>query len=390
MKTRKNKIMSAEFFFALSYFLSSLIKPILVNNASKSSTILIGMTILLILFSLFASRFFISKRKLAWFFIIVFFTSALFLFDLIFRPNNLLGKYYYNFVIYGIIPLVMLLEVKDFEQVLYWWSSLSIVVGIMYMADPFLGYQWMGGYMPYGFEAMLPAFSGTCVVFFHYKKKCILPLMIIFFSEIIIFANKGAIIAGAAVLFFTYLYSNKKQTISLKKFGGICLGIIVCFWQKNTVLSFFLMLAKKIGIRSYSLITIEESFSKKGGEFFWGRSDLWNKVLEYCKNRVFTGYGIGWLEENTGNYAHNFFLDLLSTFGVVLSFFILITLIVMLKNTTHNSNTHLKYFLLLIFVLWFFPLQFSLTIWKTEAFWVFVGANLYMNNAVAFDTEKIC
>ena len=93
---------------------------------------------------------------------------------MIFRPNNLLGQYYYNFIIYGIIPLVMLLEVEDFEQVLYWWSFWAIIVGIMYIADPFLGYQWMGGYMPYGFEAMLPAFSGTCVIFFHYKKKNVL------------------------------------------------------------------------------------------------------------------------------------------------------------------------------------------------------------------------
>ena len=89
---------------------------------------------------------------------------------------------------------------------------------------------------------------------------------------------------------------------------------------------------------------------------------------------------IGWMEENTGNYAHNFFLDLISTFGIILSFFILIFLIVMLKKTIYNSNAFFKYFLLLIFVLWFFPLQFSLTIWKAEAFWVFVGANLYMNN----------
>lgn len=388
MKTKKNKIMSAEFFFALSYFLSSLIKPLLISNASRSSTILLGSTILLILFSVFASRFLISKRKCKIFLIIVFVVSAFFVWDMIFRPNNLLGQYYYNFIIYGIIPLVMLLEVEDFEQVLYWWSFWAIIVGIMYIADPLLGYQWMGGYMPYGFEAMLPAFSGACVIFFYYKKKCIMPLMILFFAEIVIFANKGAIITGAAVMIFTYLYSNNKQNVSWKKLWGVCSGIIVCFWQKNNILHFFIMLAKKIGIRSYSLITIEESFNLQGGEFFIGRSNLWSNVWEYCKQHIFTGYGIGWMEEITGNYAHNFFLDLISTFGIILSFFILIFLIVLLKKTIYNSNAFFKYFLLLIFLLWFFPLQFSLTIWKTEAFWVFVGANLYMNNKCNFNVAK--
>ena len=61
------------------------------------------------------------------------------------------------------------------------------------------------------------------------------------------------------------------------------------------------MLAKKVGIRSYSLITIGESFNQQGGELFIGRSNLWSNVWEYCKKHIFTGYGIGWMEENTGN-----------------------------------------------------------------------------------------
>ena len=137
------------------------------------------------------------------------------------------------------------------------------------------------------------------------------------------------------------------------------------------ILSAFLSVASSLGIRSYALVTIAESL-QSSDVIFIGRDSLWSDVIQIILQRPMTGYGIGWLEGEIGNYAHNFFLDIICTFGVLFAILIVLFILSMLRKTIKANNVSFRYFSLLMLVLWFFPLLFSLTFWKVLAFWTFL------------------
>ena len=371
------QVNSPEFYFAMSCFFFALIKPILINNASISKVILLVSMSLLLGLSIASLGFKLIKSNFVLVIIIIGTASLLFMFDYVIRPNPLIGDYFYDYAVYGVIPLIMLINVKNFKAVLFWWTFWAIVIGLMYIADPFFGYRWIGGYMPFGFEAMLPAFSGTCIALFHYRKKIVIPLMVVIFIETVVFANKGAIIACAGVFIFSYCFLNEE--FSTKRIIFVIVSGCSLLLIRNNILEFFVNLAKKWGVRSYSLITISEVLKSSGNGLFDERTGLWGNVIEYIKQNLILGHGIGYVEWKMGNYAHNFFLDIVATFGVFLSIFIMLFLLYLLKRIKKIENTEWKYFAYLMFVLWFFPLQFSLTFWKVSNFWIFIAIPLLKN-----------
>ena len=119
-----------------------------------------------------------------------------------------------------------------------------------------------------------------------------------------------------------------------------------------------------------------------GGGLFGGREEVWEKVIACIKQDWFFGYGIGGLQWKIGNYAHNFFLEIIATFGAFFSVVIVLFLLYLLSKVNHTKNEEMKYFGLFMFVLWFFPLQFSLTFWKVPALWIFIAIALLNNSSL--------
>lgn len=366
---QKKRLFCPEFFFSAYYFLFQLIKPILIRFSSASTVILLQTAVLIVLLSISSNKWKLNSQNTGTVVMTIFAVLLLFVLDGAFRPNKMLWDYFYLFLIYGMIPMALLINVNDYDTLLYWWTWLAVIMGAMYIFDPFKGYQWMGGYMPFGFEAMLPAFAGVCVVLFRYHKKIVIPLMIVFFVETVLFGNKGAIISEVAVFILTFCFSDK--SINVRKLVAVALfGVMVIVFRMG-ILSAFLSVASSLGIRSYALVTIAESL-QSSDVFFIGRDSLWSDVIQIILQRPMTGYGIGWLEGEIGNYAHNFFLDIICTFGVLFAILIVLFILSMLRKTIKANNVSFRYFSLLMLVLWFFPLLFSLTFWKVLAFWTFL------------------
>jgi len=357
-------------------FASSLLKPILIGS-SYSSLILLIVAALLCAYSFLLS---IRRQKNQLIFIsIVLFVAEIILIDYLVRNNGMQMREAYNFIVYGVIPLFLLCGVRNYDALIKYFSIVSILTGLLYLADPFLGYQWSSDYMSFGFSAILPAFCGAVLYCIYFSNRRAWILIFIFFVEMVLFANKSAILC--AVIFFLVAYIGFDYSFRIKRrrfFLAIsAIAFLVIF--RNELLNTFFNLIGDTGISSYSIRTIQILLQGDASIVLDTRLSIWREALAITRENFFLGRGIGYLESiysNTG-YAHNVFLDITSSFGILGGIFFLYVLIKSFFRIRRFNDHGRMVFTVTIFLLWFVPMQFSLTLWRVMYFWIYWGLCYY-------------
>lgn len=139
--------------------------------------------------------------------------------------------------------------------------------------------------------------------------------------------SRGALLAlfisSLIMLFYASFFSkNKKEKIRAR----LLIGVSACL-----IIPFFI----------YFVIKSDSSFFADSGRF-----DLWKVALERFKNKPFWGVG------NKENYAsfltsHNWFLDILSQFGIFFLFFYIFSFLLLLKPFIKNPLVSLFVFSLI-------------------------------------------
>lgn len=355
----------------------SILTPILKQYSYVSKYILEFEVVVLFIIYVFKSGFKLDKRNINRMCLIDIVVTVLFLIDFLFRKNRFTWIYYYYFLIYGAISAFFFVNVRNYKALLKYWSILAVVGGCMVVKDPLAGYKLSGGYMDFG-TIILPAFASSFVIFFYYKIRFILPLLSIFFIEIILYANKGAIFSAIGIiLFFTiYLANNKRERI--KRFCIISLVSTMLLLFSTQILRFFLKVSKDIGVYSYSLSDVEGILSQ--GMYlnsYTARTGIWRNIILELKNNLFFGLGIGGFEDKYGNYAHNFFLDITITHGIIIGLFIILMVIMFIHNMMLYRSKDIFVFISIVCLLGILPMMFSFTYWKVNMFWIFVIISLY-------------
>jgi len=370
-----------ELYFVLYLFQFSLLKPITSSVKQYSTILLLGSTILLLLLTVVFGK--ISKRNLKRWFFIVSGVGCCILFDTIFRHNTMQGEIFYNYAIYAIIPLFLLTVVKNYTAVLKYYSIISIIVGVLFIVDPFIGYQWSGNYMQFGFGVMLPAFCGTVIEVFYFNNKKMYLAMLPFLLEMLICANKSSFATAVALLVVAYISFNYRKGIKWIRLISISLIMLVLYTFRLQIFDTFISIADRMGFYSYSLTTIRISLTGKSELIWGGRFSIWEGAFEIFAKAPIIGRGIGYMEgqlSSTG-YSHNVELDILVSSGIM---GITIYIIVLLKSIINFYRCHnyaKKIFMLILLVLWFIPMQFSLTLWKVTEFWVYWGVCFYYDSS---------
>lgn len=234
--------------------------------------------------------------------------------------------------------------------------------------------------MVFGFSAILPAFCGAVLYYKYFNKKSAIFLMILFFVEMFMFANKGSIICGTIFLFLADVGFNYSKGIKWKRVMLFCLMTIVIVMFRENLLDVAINIASALGIESYSLKTIQILLRGDSSIVLNSRISIWKEVVNLINNNLFFGKGIGYLESSystTGGYAHNVLLDIMASFGIFggLSYvFILIKSFFKVRKFHDRSKL---IFTLTIFIIWFIPMQFSLTFWSAMYFWIYWGLCYY-------------
>lgn len=379
--------LNPELLLTLYIFSFSILKPLTVTFRSVSTLILLSSTAAIVLAMLWFHRDKLSMPKILKLLTLTVSIGALFAVDFLFRNNALLFENAYHFGIYAVIPLFLLTFVDDYGRLLHYWCRVAVAMGILFLADPLLQYPWSGGiygYMPFGFNHMMPAFFGAAVLVFYERKRWPLVFLALFFGELLIYANKGATLTAAVFLvilfvLFGFGHSGKMEMAQVRKRTKIILILavvgLVLFMPAINILC---EIMEYFNIRSYALNSIRYG----GLERIIGmRTDIWVDVLqEFVKNPLF-GTGIGTYEANAGLYPHNVFLEILSASGIVaLAFFLGMlceSATLFFKRLEKRGMDGYNMFLLLYFVLWFFPMLISLTLWNHMPFWIYWGIYLF-------------
>ena len=108
-----------------------------------------------------------------------------------------------------------------------------------------------------------------------------------------------------------------------------------------------------------------------------GRDDIWN-ILTKAIEDDFSGFGYGWLGDRLllpdGIYSHNFELEILVQFGVIIGGGILLLLLVLLFKSYYQTkkSSSRKFWLLMLFV-GLVELQLSKTYITHNLLFVMIG-----------------
>lgn len=366
------KRLSTELLFTIYTFVFVLLRPIFYLT-DFNSTLLLALSGIVILALYFVRAPFLNVNKMLILLVICLSYLLIYGTQKIITPNSLMNQYFANFVIYTVIPLFLLQNVKDFGKVLLHYYHLSIIVGILIGLDPLFEYRFTGDYMQYGFNMLMFSYAGLLIGVSYFNKRILWIPIAIELVFIAFWGNKGALLASVMLLLFVWLKRLKKMST---KIFFILIGLVgVSFYDKIILAA--IDLAKRLGINSYSMTTFEIMLSENANIIYDSRLDIWREAIAHIKQSPLFGSGIATFEEQTGGYAHNIFLDIALTFGLIGLFAFICVLIHSVIMLCKSKNTEVKLFQSICLGCWLVSMQFSLTFWNVILFWVYWGVYLY-------------
>lgn len=363
-----------EFMSALFLFLFSLLHPFVVS--SSSSAIILFSSSVIALVVLYAYIVMHNKIKISFRAGLIMCSVIIFLlfFDLLFRDNDNISNYMYDFSLNGILPMLFLVTVREYKPLLWFYAHFAILTGLIYLLDPLLyNYKWSVDYMQYGYNYMMPAVFGSMLMFFYFKKNIYLPIIFIFTISIFIFANKGVIFAEVVGFIYYYLNVYKKNKVSIYKYAFVILLIFLVIYNFEVLIYYGFNIANMLEIGdSYSLNTFAVLFSSDSSYVVSQRTELWDFALKMLEEKPLLGWGVGWYEKfSTQPYPHNFIYEILVEYGLVGGILFSLFFVISFRKLLKTVDFEKKVFLFTLLILWIIPLSISLTFWKTTYFWAF-------------------
>lgn len=363
-----NKI-SNEFLFVY-YILSSIILKPINNRVGKASKLILLINLIIIIsIYLYNNKLKLRKENLKaiFFIIIVFIVNLIYM---LLRENSYMIKYFYNFCIYAVIPLILFSNSKDCKKFIYYYCNFSILIFFIYFLDPFYDYNLSETYMNFGFNGMLPCFIGLHTKRKIEKNKKFIILEIIALVELLIFANKGAFLASIIYIFLIYILSKKYKKINIKN-TIIYTVVLFLIFNLRSILKIISEVLKSYEINSYSINTLLAALNGNNISLN-SRNELWENAKNIISENLILGNGMGSYEAVYGIYTHNIFLDILIYYGITGSIIILIFVLNSIVKIIVSKNIYFKIFSLMILVSWCPVLLLSSNIYFNFSFWIFL------------------
>ena len=359
-----------------AYYLNCffILKPLLNEFNHISSILLFGNLFFLVILFVFFSESAYDKRKVKIYVLLSISVLLALILNFFLRSTEGMFEYLRFLIIYGIVPAFFFLKVSNWSFFFKSWTFFAVVAGVILIDDPFNAYAICGDYMVFGL-GVLPAFAVSVIQLFLFKIKWFIIPLLVFAFEIVFFAHKGATFTSLFLLIFIFFYS--KQSALKNIFFGIGISCFFVFYKP--VIEFLIKIANELGVNSYSLTGFERMFLLSASdEVAKARVKIWENVFFELEDNFALGMGIGNFEFKYGSYPHNFFLEILITYGIPLGVIIFTLLFCSIMNVIHNcKNRDAFVFLMTMFFLWFIPMMSSFTYWAVMPFWVFIFVSFY-------------
>lgn len=261
-------------------------------------------------------------------------------------------------------------DLAIFKSIMMKTSYVVLGIGVLIGILVFAGRTSFGGYsMSLSYYLLLPSllFLDDFI-----DRFSVISLMFGGLAILIILAlgSRGALLCILVFLILKFLKPNIKRT-SKRVFLECCIfacGVVLFFLFDNIIYflhTFFL----KYGIisRSTVLLMLEKTHMS-------GRERLYGVVIDELMKKPVIGLGIAGDIRLIGNgYVHNFFLEILSHYGLILGSALLIVFVITVFKALKSKN-ETKYNLAIIWLcLGFVHLLVSGSYLIDMKFWVFLG-----------------
>lgn len=278
---------------------------------------------------------------------------------------------------------VYTLSLRDFEVfkiVMKKSGYIVFIFGLLIGMLVFLGRTSVGAYsMSLSYYMLLPTILFLDELMDKFSLK---TLVLAGISLLIILAlgSRGAILCVIVFIILKFIRPNSKRTYkrAFGHFSIICVGVVALIFMEQILMSIYNFLLR-FGINSRSLIL----FTREN-IYLSGRDRIYENVLSEILENSILGIGIAGDTRIIGNsYVHNFFIEVVGNFGVVLGSILSITVLLLIIKSLLTKDT-LKYNLFIIWLsLGFVHLMVSSSYLTDLKFWIFLGLMINFNKAVA-------
>ena len=249
---------------------------------------------------------------------------------------------------------------------------LGILLGILIL----IGKANIGTYsMSLSYYMLMPAIVFTDELISKFSIKVLMHTMLSILI-ILAFGARGPLFCILGFLFLRFLRNVFK--ITYRKailYFGICVAIPLLFFNRNIILSVIDNLLMSVGIQSRSIqLLSQDEIALSGREF------IYDTILNQIRDNPIHGIGIAGDRRIIGGYAHNFFLEVLSQFGLILGGILAITVLSLIIRALIVKNKNYVDMISIWVALGFIHLMVSSSYLIDIKFWILVG--LLINKAL--------
>lgn len=258
-------------------------------------------------------------------------------------------------------------DVKHIDNALYMIDKGALAITIMAVFFG-IGANFDFVIMPKGYSMGL-GFAMLIALVYHlmmvnYHKSYILLCIIDFFS-IFIYGSRAPILWGVIYMIFL-LGHHYKITAKVASKSVLVLGVIIVFFKD--IVGFLMSVCSAIGMHSRTLVYLMDH------TFYTGRNLNWEGAIVDIQDKCITGWGLGYNTLSVmGLQAHNFVLEVVLQYGIIIGSFMLLCLLICLVNSIKKSSSRETDVIVLFLVAGFLPLLLSSSYLVWPLFWVFAG-----------------
>ncbi len=318
----------------------------------------------------------IAKRfnKHLFFYVVISFLVILINYLLFPDLNRFFKNTVLSFLTFCMTTYLICYSITDFEllkrqltRISFAISAMTILFLIGVFSGKILSFNDNRYSMGLGYSCTIPAIILTIDAV--QKKRMVSIISVIALSVTIVsFGSRGPIIElilFAAFFSVRYLFNKRKYFQS----ALILLVITVTLLFYKNLLSFFSLLLQRSGIQSRVIRVLTTQTL-----YLSGRDTFYEILIPIIRDNPFAIRGINAEWDILGIYAHNFIIELLYQFGIVLGTAIVMLIIVRMVKTLFIKEIDVSGILCLMFMFASIPQLFvSGSLWTSYTFWLWMA-----------------
>ena len=352
------------------------------NNGSIVQQLSKGLVGLIFLYSMPT----VLKRSLEKFIVGYFIAALVFLLYYVFFPENrqYIVELIFPFFFMCLPVFLYTLSLRDFsvfKSIMLKASYIVFLFGLFICVLVFTKKVSIGNYsMSLSYYMLL-----LTILFLDrlFDKLSIKMIVFTILSLLVILAlgSRGPVLCVVVFILLKFIRPNQRITHRriVRKFSVVGIGLIIIIFSEQIFISlyhFFL----KFGINSRTLILF-----LLDRVYLSGRDKIYAKVIDEISQNPLIGIGIaGDRRIIGGSYVHNFFMEVVGNFGIILGSILIIGILLLIINSIFTKNIF-KYNMTIIWLsIGFVHLMVSSSYWVDIRFWIFLGVLINFNNKTVF------